>query len=274
MKILIAADMEGITGVVDWSHVREGTADYARFRRWMTADINAAVDGAVQAGADEFIVTDGHGSKTNILIEELHPRARLNSGTGPLSMVQGVDQGVDAAFFIGYHARAGTLNAILCHTVSSSSIANVWINDRLVGEIGMNAATCGYYGVPLLLVSGDETACREAQVDIPGVDTVVTKSASGQKAAACLPPEVTHPLIAAAAQKAVERFIQGGAPKPVVTSEPVRYVVEFFKPDMADQACRLHGAVRLDGKRVALESKTVPQAYQHFRSMMKLASGG
>lgn len=117
MKILIAADMEGITGVVCWDHVNPNHAEYPRFRRLMTGDVNAAIRGAFEGGSSEVIVSDGHNLGRNILIEELDPRARLNSGSpSPLSMVQGIDQGVKGVIFVGYHACIGSQNAILEHT--------------------------------------------------------------------------------------------------------------------------------------------------------------
>ena len=117
MKILIAADMEGITGVVHWDQVNPSHPEYARFRKLMTADVNAAIRGAFAGGAASVSVTDGHNNSRNILIEELDSRATLHSGSPmPLSMVHGVDQGVDAVFFVGYHARIGAQNATLDHT--------------------------------------------------------------------------------------------------------------------------------------------------------------
>ena len=107
----------------------------------MTQEVNVAVVGAAESGADEFIIADGHGDAKNILVEELDARARLNSGSpSPFAMVQGVDGGVQAAFFIGYHAHMSTANAVLAHTWSSSLVSNLWINDKIVGEIGLNAA--------------------------------------------------------------------------------------------------------------------------------------
>ena len=127
MKLLIAVDMEGITGVVNFDQTDPHHPEYQRFRRLMTQDVNAAVRGAVAGGAETILVTDGHWNSTNILIEELDARAILNSGSpSHYSMVEGVDSGVDAAFFIGYHARMGTENAILDHTWSSSRVKNLW----------------------------------------------------------------------------------------------------------------------------------------------------
>lgn len=271
MKLLVAADMEGITGVVDWNHVDSTHPEYARFRRQMTADVNAAIHGAFAGGVDEVVVSDGHGDKTNLLIEEIDPRARLNSGSGPLAMVQGIDGGVDAIFFVGYHAKAGTPNAILCHTVSSRRIRNVWLNGKLVGEAGMNAATCGYYGAPVLLATGDLALCREASEELPGTETVTTKRASGMAAAECLPPEVTARLIEEAAEKAVLRFKNGLGPAPVRLDGPAQYTIEFVLASQADRAAMVPGAERLEGRKVALRADVPPEAYKQFRAAMLLA---
>jgi D-amino peptidase len=135
MKILIAVDMEGITGVTTWDQVTPGHVEYGRFRKLMTQDVNAAVRGAYESGADEVIVADGHWNASNILIEEIDPRAKLNCGSpSPFSMMEGIDESVDAVFFIGYHARNGSPYAILDHTWSSRAVANVWLNDILTGE--------------------------------------------------------------------------------------------------------------------------------------------
>lgn len=274
MKLLIAADMEGITGVVSWDHVALEHPEYARFRSLMTADVNAAIRGAFNAGVDEVVVSDGHGDKTNLLIEELDGRARLNTGSGPLAMVQGIDAGVDAVFFVGYHARAGTPHAILSHTVSSRSVAGVWINGREVGEIGINAAVCGHYRAPLLFVSGDQAACAEAQVEVPGVQVAMTKQACGHRAAEVLPPEVTWPLIEQTAAQAVRFYCQGRGPVPVQVETPVSLRVQLQTPDMADRAARLLTVARLDGKTVEFHAETMPRAYQVFRLVVRLAGAG
>lgn len=196
MNVLVAADMEGITGVVHWDHVNPKHADYPRFRKIMTGDVNAAIRGAFDGGATSVIVSDGHGNGRNLLLEDLDPRAQLNAGTpSPLSMVQGTDSGVSAALLVGYHARAGSQNAILDHTWSSRCVANLWLNGQLMGEIGLNAALCGHFAVPILLISGDQTACAEA-VDLLGpVETAVVKRANGRMAAQCLAPLVAQQAI-------------------------------------------------------------------------------
>ena len=158
MKILIAADMEGITGVVDSDQTNPSHAEYNRFRRLMTGDVNAAIRGAFDAGADEVVVSDGHWFNLNILIEELDPTpGSTPAPRGPFSMVEGVQYGVDGVRFVGYHARVGTQDAILDHTWSSGRVDGVWLNGEIVGEIGLNAAVCGHFGVPVLMISGDQT---------------------------------------------------------------------------------------------------------------------
>jgi len=273
MKILIATDMEGITGVTNWDQVMPGHAEYARFRKMMTQDVNAAIRGAVEAGADEVIVADGHWDGSNILIEELDPRARLNTGSpSPFSMMQGIDESVDGVMFVGYHARNGTPNAILDHTWSRRCVANVWINDMLTGEYGLNGALAGHFGVPVIMVSGDQTACAQVADTFGDVETAIIKQATGRFAAECLAPQATQELIYLAAGRAVSRLEDGDVPEPFAMDVPVRVTVEFFTSDMADRA-RLIPFAERDGTRVSMVTKEMASAYRGFRAMVTLASG-
>ncbi len=183
MKILIASDMEGITGVTNWDQVNSNHAEYPRFRRLMTHDINAAIRGALLSGADEVLVTDGHDRGTNILLEELDPRAHLICGDYTLAMIQGIDQDIDGVIFVGYHARAGSQAGILDHTWSSRRIANLWLNEVLVGEYGLNGAVAGYFNVPVLMLSGDQTACSQATDLLGNIETAIVKRAISRMAA-------------------------------------------------------------------------------------------
>jgi len=272
MKVLIAADMEGITGVVHWDHVDWSNAEYGRFRRLMTGDVNAAVKGAYDGAATEVVVADGHGYGRNILIEDLDPRAVLNSGSpSPLSMVQGVDAGVSAAMFVGYHARIGSQHAILDHTWSSTMIAGVWLNGRLVGEIGLNAAVCGHYGAPVIMISGDQTACAEASALLGPVETAVVKRAAGRMTAECLPPAITMSLIYEAARSAMHRLQTGQAPQPLRVDAPVTITVELAQSEMADRLELLPGVRRIEGKRIEFVAEDVPAAYAAFRAAVLAA---
>lgn len=273
MKILIATDMEGITGVSTWDQVTPGHAEYARFRKLMTQDVNAAIRGAFDGGADEVIVADGHWNGSNILIEEIDPRGRLNTGSpSPFSMMQGIDKTVDGVMFVGYHARNGSPNAVLDHTWSSRTVANIWLNDTLTGEYGLNAAVAGHFGAPVLMVSGDQTACGQVAELLGDVETAVVKHASGRFAAECLSPQVTAEMICLRAQRAVERLANGDAPEPFVLDTPITVTVEFFSSDMADRATRIPSTTR-EGTRVSFTAPEMESAYNGFRAMVMLASG-
>jgi D-amino peptidase len=274
MKILIAVDMEGISGVTTWEHVTPGHAEYERFRKVMTTDVNAAIQGAFEAGATQVTVTDGHWNSSNILVEQLDRRARLNSGTpAPFSMVEGAQGGADGALFVGYHARAGTPNAILDHTWSSKCVFNLWLNGLLVGESGLNGAVCGHFDIPVLMVSGDQSVCAEAKDMLGPIETVAVKRASGRMAADCLPPEAAQELIREGARRAVERLKGGLTPPPFRLPAPVEVVVELMYSEMADKAAILPGARRLDGRRIAFTAEDVPAAYNSFRAAVALARG-
>ena len=271
MKILIAVDMEGITGVTTWDQVTPGHPEYARFRKLMTQDVNAAIRGACEAGADDIIVADGHWDGSNILIEEIDPRARLNTGSpSPFSMMQGIDESVDGVIFVGYHARNGSPNAILDHTWSRKTVANVWLNDILTGEYGLNGAVAGHFGVPIIMVTGDQTACAQVVEILGDMETAIVKQANGRYAAECLPPQVTQELIFMSAARAVTRLQDGDVPDPFVLDTPVRVTVEFFTSDMADRASKIPFTQR-DGTRVSLTTQEMASAYSGFRSMVTLA---
>jgi D-amino peptidase len=272
MKILIAADMEGITGVVHWDHANPDHAEYTRFRRLMTGDVNAAIRGAFEGGAEEVIVADGHGSGRNLLIEELDPRARLNSGgPSPYVMVEGADSGVDAAMFVGYHARVGVRQAILSHTWSGRRVAGVWLNETEVGEIGLNAMVCGHFEAPVIMISGDQTACAEATELLGEVETAVVKRAASRMAAECLSPEAAQEAIYTAAARAVRRLRAGQVPPPFRVQAPITVAIEFRQPEMADQAALLPGARRSGDSQVEFSAEDVPTAYRAFQALVVLA---
>jgi len=273
LKILISTDMEGISGVVDWDQVQNTKPEYSRFVHIMTAEVNAAVRGAFEAGASEVTVTDGHDNGRNILIEELDPRASLHSGhPSPLSMVQGVQQGVDAVALVGYHARAGTPSAVLSHTYTGTSVADVWLNDRPVGELGIAAALSGYYDAPVIFLSGDQAVCNEALDWIPAIETVAVKIGTGRFAAECLPLAVTHPLIQSGVKKAVDRFIAGQGPLPLKVVSPLRITIRFANPVYAEKALILPQVSAMpDGRTVTIEAKDIISAFQLFIAAVSLS---
>jgi D-amino peptidase len=174
--------------------------------------------------------------------------------------------------FIGYHARNGSPNAVLDHTWSASTVANVWLNDILTGEYGLNAAVAGHFGVPVIMVSGDQTACAQVTELLGDVEAAIVKQATGRFAAECLTPQAAQELLFAKAARAIGRLAGGDVPDPFVLDSPVRVAVEFFASDMADRASRIPFTER-DGTRVSFTTQSMAFAYNGFRAMVMVAVG-
>lgn len=267
--------MEGISGIVDWEQVTPGKSEWERGRRLMTADVNAAINGAFTAGAEAVTVSDSHWNMRSLLIEELDPRARLHSGgPSPFSMLQGIDDrpGYDGLLLVGYHAMAGAKKGVLCHTWSDT-VHGLWLNDVHVGEIGLNAAVAGHFGTPVLGVSGDQTACLEAQTLLgqDQIEVAVVKLATGRYAAECLPLGDAREKICEAAARAVGRLSAGRAGRPWQLAAPVRLAVEFAYPQHADRAFLMPGTERASGTRVEYAAADMVAAVRAFRALVLLA---
>lgn len=204
LKVLISVDMEGIAGAVNWEDVRRDGKDYDYFRLIMTKETNAAIVGAIAAGAREIIVRDSHGSARNILPEELDRRALLlRDWSGDYkSMMEGVDESFDAVICVGYHAKAGTDNAIMDHTMSSRKIEDVSINGISLPEIGINALIAGMYDVPVIFVAGDQAICDQAKSLFGDIETVAVKKGIGE-ASLGLHPEAARNAISLGVKKAL-----------------------------------------------------------------------
>ncbi len=274
MRILISCDMEGISGIVDWEQVSPGKSEWERARRWMTGDVNAAIQAAFEAGAEQVVVSDAHGRARNLLLEELDPRVALHSGyPAPASMLQSIEapETYDGLIFVGYHARAGTLDSVLCHTWSDN-VAGVWLNGVLVGEIGLNAALAGHFGTPVIAIAGDLKACQEAQELLGNqVEVAPVKSSIGRFAARCLPFEESRRRIHQAVSKAVSRLKAGEAAKPFVVARPVHLAVEYLRPNLVDRAAWLPRSRRVSATRLEYEAQDMWEAMQAFRTMTALA---
>jgi len=276
MKILISADMEGISGIVDWEQVTPGHPEYlSRGRQLMTGDVNAAINGVFEGGADEVVVSDGHWHGRNILLEDLDRRARLNSGSpSPFSMMQSIDDTPtpDAVLLVGYHAMAGTKKGVMDHTWSDTSIRSVFLNDRQVGEIGLNAALAGEYHVRVIAFTGDQHAGAEAQ-DLLGqsLEIAVVKNATGRYAAQCLPLAEARERICEAAARAVTKFRSGQAPAAWRLPPPIRLAVDFMDTQRVDRAFLLPGAERPSGTRLEFTAPDMVTAHRAFRAMALLA---
>ena len=228
MRIYISVDMEGVACVTHGDHVKLEGTEYEMARKWMTAEANAAIKGALRAGATEVVVADSHGHMRNMLPDELHQEALLVRGSPrPLSMMEGLDETFDAAFLVGYHSRAGTAKGILSHTYIGSSVYALRLNGITVGEPGFNAATAGHFGVPVALVCGDDTVDAEVTALMPTAECVVTKWAISPLAARNLTPKASQQRILQGAMRALERL---GEMKPWVLKTPIRFEVDFMRP--------------------------------------------
>jgi len=205
-KVFISIDMEGVTGVANWKDVSRDGKDYDLFRKIMTLEANAAVEGAAAAGAGEIWVRDSHGSARNLLPQLLDRRATLvrDWSGGPKSMMEGIDESFDAAIFLGYHAKAGTPDSLLEHT-SSGSVTDFSVNGISMPEAGYNALIAGYYDVPVVFAAGDKTLCDQLTSLLGEVETVAVKKGIGA-AAVSLHPEVTRERIRAGVEKALRRL--------------------------------------------------------------------
>jgi D-amino peptidase len=270
MDVFISIDMEGVAGVATREQCRRGADDYGIGRRLMTAEANAAVAGAVDAGADQVVVRDAHGDMANLLPDELDRRAELIIGSPSAhAMMEGIDTRPFAvALFVGYHAAAGVEAAVLAHTYSGTSFHDVRIDGRSVTEAELNAWLAGEYGIPVGLVTGDDRICAVAEARLPGVRTVKVKRGHGFTVAASRHPEDARAAIRAAAADAVR-----GAPEltPTVASGPVTIEVDLTDLRRAD-LCALPPHVERDGRTVRYTGERYLDAFHCLRTWLHLAA--
>jgi D-amino peptidase len=262
MRIYMSVDMEGGTGIIHRQQLVPDGKDYQSGRKLLTADVVAAIEGAREAGATEFLVNDSHGTMRNLLIEDLPAEARLIAGPAstrnkPLCQTQGADEGWDLAFLVGYHARAGATPGLLAHTWVGALIHEVTINGVVSGETAINATVLGHFGVPVGLVTGADDVAAEARETLGEVETAEVKRALGPTAAICMPPEASKVLIRDAARRAVERrdaFLPFGGKGPVEVS------ITTHQRAQAEKAAQARG-LELTGERTfTSRADTAPEA--------------
>lgn len=260
--------MEGVAGVTTWEEVEpSGGTAYQRACRLLAGEVNAAIRGALAAGALRIVVNDAHNHMRNLQGEELSLKACLITGTPkPLGMMEGIGPGFNAAFLLGYHARAGSPGC-LAHTYTAA-ILSCRVNNREVGEIGLNAWVAGLYGVPVVVLSGDNVACAEAQDLLGKVKTVAVKEARGYHSAYSLNPVVAREKIRAAVVEALKELKSYTPLKP---PSPVTLEVEFKEVSQAEAASLLPRSKRRGARTVVYETKNYLEAYRAFRTMAALA---
>ncbi|HEX3186080.1 MAG TPA: M55 family metallopeptidase [Pyrinomonadaceae bacterium] len=226
LKIYISADMEGITGVVTGEQLGPQGFEYARFREFMTQEVNAAIEGAMAAGATEIVISDSHGNGQNLLIEKLAPANVLvvRSWPRPLGMMQGIDESFAGAIFIGYHTGTTNLDGVRAHTLSSARLTDVRLKGVSVSEAGLNAAIAGHFNVPVIMVSGDDAVVKETTALLGNIEGAVVKWASGFHSAMTMTPQMSTVLIREKAERAVRRISEF---KPYKLAAPIELEVRF-----------------------------------------------
>ncbi|MBY0121219.1 M55 family metallopeptidase [Bacillus sp. S/N-304-OC-R1] len=268
MKLYISVDMEGITGLADYTHVDSSKHNYERSRRIMTEEANHVITSAFNEGCSEVVVNDSHSKMNNLLIEHLHPDAQVIVGdVKPFSMVQALDSSFIGAMFIGYHARA-SMKGAMSHSMIFG-VRNMYINDVAVGEMGLNAYVAGYYGVPVLMVAGDDRAALEAEQLIPNVTTAIVKETITRSAVKSLTPAKAGELLR---EKTEEALKNRDLVKPLAPPENPLLRIEFANYGQAEWASLMPGTeIEENSTIVRYQAKDILEAYKAMLVMVELA---
>lgn len=249
IKIYISADMEGVTGVVTGDQLGTGGFEYQQAREWLTGEVNAAIRAARAAGAGEIVVGDSHGNGENILLDELPPDVRVvRSWPRPLAMMQGIDETFDAALLIGYHASATNPRGVRAHTMSSSTLTAIKLNGTAVPEAVINAAIAGEFGVPVVMISGDDAIVQEAADHLGDIQGAVLKRTYGFHSAETVTPAAGRKLIEEAVTKALGRLEDF---RPYRIEGPIRLDVSFKNYLAAELLAYLPIVDRVDSHTIA-----------------------
>jgi D-amino peptidase len=272
MKVYISVDMEGIAGVNHPDPTDRKHARYPAAVELMIGETNAAIEGALAAGADGILVNDSHGDMYNLLPEQIHRSATVLQGHKPWSMVAGAgpDAGFDVALFVGYHARAGHPTGTIAHTYSGAPV-ETRLDGRPTGEYGLNALALGAWGVPVGLVAGDDALADEVEPWLPWAERVVVKQAGGGRSAASPHPSVAVDLVRAGAERAVRRAAAGEL-QLLRVGPPVVIEVDYAHGVQADFAVIVPGAERVGDRTIRYRSDDPLVAYRGFLAGNRLAS--
>jgi D-amino peptidase len=264
-KVFISVDMEGISGISGSDQLSAAGAEYNRSRKLMADDTNAAIRGARAGGATENLVNDSHGSMRNLRLEDLERGVRLISHSFKRSgMMEGLDDTFDAVLFIGYHAQAGTPNGLFAHT-GSSVVGDVRVNGRSLGEGGLNTLVAAWYGVPVVLVTGDDVAVKQVGALATEARSVVVKRAINQRAVELRPLDEAHREIETAAKDVVARA------RRIAPRREAAYKVEVQFRDtlIPEVAENLPGLLRPAPDTIAFSTDTMSRAYTLIRLLYR-----
>ena len=257
----MSADLEGITGVVHGQELTAGTGSWNEARRWMTADVVAAAEGAMAAGATEVVVADGHAGMRNLIFDELPAGVVAHRGPAAgrtMCQVEGLDGSFACVLLVGYHSMAGT-DGILSHTWHGGVVAQFRLNGMPIGETAITAAVAGFHGVPVVLATGDQYLAAEASAVVPGITIVTVKETTGRQNARCLTTATTGPMIRTASEAAVRGR---GTVAPLRTPAPVTIEIDTLSHRQADRIERFRPVERVDVRTVRIVANDVPGAFE------------
>ena len=244
LKIYISADMEGVAGAVTGDQLSPGGFEYESFRGFMTAEVNAAIDAARAAGATEILVSDSHGNGQNLLIDEMPNDVMIvRSWPRDLSMMEGIDDTFDGVIFIGYHASTSNSRGVRAHTMSSANVTELRLNGKTMSEGSMNAAIAGHFGVPVIMISGDDVAVAETQVIVGDMEGAVVKWAKGFHSAQTMTPEAAREVIRTRAASAVSRVDEF---EPYVLETPIELELSLKHYQPVELLAYLKNVERID----------------------------
>ena len=271
LKVFVSVDMEGIWGVVHSDQTSADSRDYSYARKWMAEDVNAVVEGLLEAGATEVVVNDSHGSMRNILPQDFHPKASLISGSPkPLSMMQGIDGSFAACIFVGYHAKAGTASSVLDHTISGSAMKSIKINGLELPELGINGAIAGYFKVPVIMLSGDAETCRQAKTILGSeIVTADVKEGLGRFAARLLPADEARRRLKEGAKQAL---LKRDKIAPFKLNPPLNFELEFQTSAQAEMPALLPQVKRTGPRTVTFTANDYLEGFKLMRAIIALAS--
>jgi D-amino peptidase len=266
LKVFISVDMEGIGGVVSGDQTGPGGFEYEQARKWMTAEANAAIQACFESGASEVLVSDSHGNAESLLPDELDERVRLIRGwPRKLIMMEGIDESFGAAMFIGYHASEGMRHATLAHTMAGGKIEDLRLNGRRVPEAGFNAAIAGHFGVPVVLVSGDQTVIAETKALVGDIEGAEVKTGMGT-VASMMHPKRAQALIRERAKAALARRADF---RPWKLGSPITLEIVFKAESDAENAGYLPGAKLVDGRTVQFTGQDILEVSGFFAGVFR-----
>ena len=260
LKVYISADMEGITGVASADQLGPTAFEYGRAREWMTAEVLAAIQGAREAGATEFVVSDSHGNGQSLLIDKFPsdvPIHIVRSFPRPLGMMEGIDSSFAAVIFIGYHASTSSTTGVRAHTMSSALLTRIALNGVSMSEAGVNAAITAQFGVPVVMITGDDAIVDETKQRLGVIEGVAVKHAIGFHSASTLTPEVAQSQIRQHAKTAIERRAQM---KPYAMPRPVVVEVSFKNYRPVELLGYLPNVQRIDSHTVRFSARDMIEA--------------